>query len=162
LRRIYGNSKYGKASQQTADEPRRQKANSRFKFHSTLAAHPSLDSPRGARPRARTTSQRTGSAQSTQDLDEIRAWAEARGGKPAPVVATRTGKKDAAGVLRIDFPGYSGAGSLEEISWDESYQKFQENNLTFLYQDRTKDGRDSRFFKFVCEPKKSRAESSRN
>jgi hypothetical protein len=106
-------------------------------------------------------SQRTGSAQSTQDLEEIRAWAEARGGKPATVSATRTGKKDGAGVLRIDFPGYSGAGSLEEISWDEWYQKFQENNLTFLYQDRTKDGRESRFFKLVCEPKKSRSKSSR-
>jgi ferritin-like metal-binding protein YciE len=97
---------------------------------------------------------KNGAAQSTKDLEEIRAWAEERGGKPATVKSTR-GKRDGAGILRIDFPGYSGEGTLEEISWDEWYDKFQENNLTFLYQDRTKDGRQSRFFKLVCEPKSS-------
>jgi ferritin-like metal-binding protein YciE len=94
-----------------------------------------------------------GSAQSTQDLEEIREWAEARGGKPATVKSTRgRGKNAGAGILRIDFPGYSGGDSLEEISWDEWYEKFQKENLTFIYQDRTKDGRESRFFKLVCEP----------
>jgi ferritin-like metal-binding protein YciE len=107
-----------------------------------------------------------GSAQSTQDLEEIRAWAEERGGKPATVKSTR-GKSNGAGILRIDFPGYSGGDSLEEISWDEWYEKFQENNLTFLYQDRTKDGQQSRFFKLVCEPKggkksKSKAKSGKS
>ncbi|MHC1764339.1 MAG: hypothetical protein AB9869_08530 [Verrucomicrobiia bacterium] len=53
-------------------------------------------------------------------------------------------------MLRIDFPGYSGEDSLEPISWDEWYKKFEENNLTFLYQDKTKGGRESRFFKLVC------------
>jgi hypothetical protein len=104
-----------------------------------------------------------GSAQSTQNLEEIRAWAEERGGKPATVKSTSSAR-DGAGILRIDFPGYSGGDSLEEISWDEWYEKFQENNLTFLYQDRTKDGKESRFFKLVCEPKagrKSGAKSSK-
>ena len=97
-------------------------------------------------------STRAAAAESTQDLDTIRSWAEERGGKPSTVKSTR-GKRDGAGILRIDFPGYSGAGTLEEISWDEWYQKFQDNNLTFLYQDHTKDGKQSRFFKLVCEPK---------
>jgi ferritin-like metal-binding protein YciE len=104
---------------------------------------------------------RDGAAQSTKDLEEIRAWAEERGGKPATVKSTR-GKRDGAGILRIDFPGYSGAGSLEEISWDEWYQKFQENNLTFLYQDRTKDGQQSRFFKLVCAPKGGRRSTAKS
>lgn len=95
---------------------------------------------------------RAAAAESTQDLDTIRNWAKERGGKPSTVKSTR-GKRDGAGILRIDFPGYSGAGTLEEISWDEWYQKFQDNNLTFLYQDQTKDGKQSRFFKLVCEPK---------
>jgi hypothetical protein len=56
-------------------------------------------------------------------------------------------------MLRIDFPGYSGKESLEPISWDEWYQKFQQNNLKFLYQEKTKGGKQSRFFKLVCEPK---------
>jgi ferritin-like metal-binding protein YciE len=92
---------------------------------------------------------RRGSAQATQDIDEIRAWVEARGGKPAAVKSTAKG--DDVGILRIDFPGYSGEGSLEEISWEQWQEKFEENNLTFLYQDQTKDGKESRFFKLVCD-----------
>ena len=49
-----------------------------------------------------------GSSHTTTDHDEIRKWAEARGGKPATV--KRTESDGEAGVLRIDFPGYSGAG----------------------------------------------------
>jgi hypothetical protein len=88
-----------------------------------------------------------GSSHTTTDHDEIRKWAEARGGKPATV--KRTESDGEAGVLRIDFPGYSGAGSLEEISWDEFFQKFDEKNLAFLYQDTISSGEESRFFKLV-------------
>jgi ferritin-like metal-binding protein YciE len=89
-----------------------------------------------------------GEAQSTTDLEEIRRWVESRGGTPAHV--TRTGSKNDPGLLRIDFPGYSGEGTLEPISWDEWYKKFKDNNLSFLYQEKTKDGKESRFFKLVC------------
>jgi hypothetical protein len=106
----------------------------------------------GTRSRSSSSSsgRRGGSAESTQDLETIRQWAEARGGKPATVRSTARGKE--AGILRIDFPGYSGQDSLEEIPWDEWYEKFQENNLTFLYQDKTASGKQSRFFKLVCAP----------
>jgi hypothetical protein len=53
------------------------------------------------------------------------------------------------GILRIDFPGYSGAKSLEPISWDEFFERFEETNLAFLYQDKTGSGRPSRFNKLV-------------
>ena len=92
-----------------------------------------------------------GSSKTTTDLKTIQKWAEERDGKPSRVKSTAD--KDGGGVLRIDFPGYSGQDTLEEISWDEWYEKFQENNLTFLYQDKTKDGKESRFFKLVCDPK---------
>ena len=88
-----------------------------------------------------------GSSHTTTDHDEIRKWAEVRGGKPATV--KRTESDGEASVLRIDFPGYSGAGSLEEISWDEFFQKFDEKKLAFLYQDTTSSGEESRFFKLV-------------
>jgi hypothetical protein len=58
---------------------------------------------------------------------------------------------DSAGLLRIDFPGYSGEGSLEEISWEEWHAKFQESTLEFLYQERTRDGSESRFFKLISK-----------
>jgi hypothetical protein len=111
-----------------------------------------------SRSRSTTAGSRGGAAQSTKDLGEIRAWAEERGGSPATVKSTR-GQQNGAGILRIDFPGYSGEGTLEQISWEEWYDKFQENNLTFLYQDRTKNGQQSRFFKLVCEPNRSRSRS---
>jgi hypothetical protein len=73
------------------------------------------------------------SANSTTDHDFIRRWVEQRGGHPAHV--RRTAQGDDAGVLRIDFPGYSGGDTLEEIPWDEWFQKFDESNLAFLYDD---------------------------
>jgi hypothetical protein len=86
-------------------------------------------------------------AKITMDHERIRRWAERRGGRPATVA--RTAKRGQPGILRIDFPGYSGEGSLKPISWDEWFQKFGESRLAFLYQDKTKDGKPSRFFKLV-------------
>lgn len=85
---------------------------------------------------------------STRDHDTIRAWVEKRGGVPSVVKRTAK-KKDGGGILRIDFPGYSGEDSLQEIGWDEFFQKFDESKLEFLYQEKTADGKESRFNKFV-------------
>jgi hypothetical protein len=85
-------------------------------------------------------------SQTTTDHQKIREWAEARGGKPARVKDTGSG--DDPGILRIDFPGGSGEDSLEEISWDEWFEAFEDNNLAFLYQEE-KDGQESRFSKLV-------------
>ena len=86
-------------------------------------------------------------SKSTVNHQEIKRWVEARKGRPATV--KRTAKGEEAGILRIDFPGYSGEHSLEEISWEDFFQKFEEAGLKFLYQDKTADGKESRFFKFV-------------
>ena len=86
-------------------------------------------------------------SQTTTDHDEIRRWVDERGGHPARVKGTNKGKT--AGVLRIDYPGYSGKDSLEEITWDEFFDGFEKNELAFLYQEETKDGELSRFSKLV-------------
>jgi hypothetical protein len=83
----------------------------------------------------------------TTDHDEIRRWVEEHDGKPASVRGTENG--DEAGVLRIDFPGGAGSDELEPISWDEWFQKFEESNLAFLYQEEKASGEDSTFFKLV-------------
>jgi hypothetical protein len=83
----------------------------------------------------------------THDHDEIRKWAEERGGKPAHVKGT--GGSDDPGILRIDFPGYSGEGKLEPISWDEFFEKFDAQELALIYQDKTADGAKSNFNKIV-------------
>jgi hypothetical protein len=84
----------------------------------------------------------------TTDHDEIRRWCEERGGKPSEVTRT-AGKRGQTGIIRIDFPGYSGESSLNEISWDEFFEKFDQSKLAFLYQDTTADGQKSNFNKFV-------------
>ena len=87
------------------------------------------------------------SSQFTTNHDEIKRWAEARGAKPACVRGT--GNKGDIGMIRLDFPGYSGAESLEAISWDEWFEKFDENDLALLYQEETADGKKSNFNKLV-------------
>ena len=84
-------------------------------------------------------------AKTTTDHDEIREWAEQRGGKPASVRGTEE-RGEEAGVLRISFENDE---DLEEISWDEFFEKFDEEDLEFLYQERTADGGESRFFKLI-------------
>jgi hypothetical protein len=84
-------------------------------------------------------------AKTTTDHDTIRQWAEARQGRPATV--KRTGGKGEPGVLRFDFG--EPEESLEPISWEEFFEKFEESKLALLYQDKTKDGATSRFFKLV-------------
>ncbi|WP_437691563.1 lipocalin/fatty-acid binding family protein [Sorangium sp. So ce176] len=90
------------------------------------------------------------SSKTTIDHDEIRQWAESRGGRPATVKSTE--KDGEPGILRIDFPGYSGEGSLEEISWDDFFAKFEESNLALVYQEKTADGQPSNFSKLVSRP----------
>lgn len=86
-------------------------------------------------------------SRTTTNHDEIRRWVEERGGHPARVKDTERG--DSPGVLRIDYPGYSGGETLEAISWDEFFTGFDDNNLVFLYQEKTKDGSKSRFSKLI-------------
>lgn len=87
-----------------------------------------------------------GESKTTTDHDTIRKWIEGRNGEPAHIVGT--GGKDDAGLLRINFPGYD-EENLEKISWDEFFEKFDEKNLAFLYQDELSSGKTSRFFKFI-------------
>jgi len=86
-------------------------------------------------------------AKVTIDHNEIRQWVEARGGHPAKV--RETDKQGGSGVLRIDYPGYSGEERLEAVGWDEFFEGFEENNLAFLYQEETKAGDESRFSKLI-------------
>ena len=83
----------------------------------------------------------------TTNHNEIRRWVEERGGHPARVKGTEKGKT--AGVLRIDYSGFSGEDRLEEITWEEFFDGFEENELAFIYQDKTSDGEISRFSKLV-------------
>jgi hypothetical protein len=86
-------------------------------------------------------------SKTTTDHDAIRRWAEERGGAPASVRGTED--DDQAGVLRIDSPGGAGEDSLEHISWEEWFDRFEEKQLGFLYQEEKGSGEGSTFFKLV-------------
>lgn len=89
----------------------------------------------------------THTSQITTDHKKIREWAEERHGRPAAV--KRTSKGDDPGIIRIDFPGYSGEGSLEEISWEDFFEKFEDAQLALVYQEETASGKRSNFNKLV-------------
>jgi len=74
-------------------------------------------------------------ANATIDHDEIRKWAESKGGKPAAV--DRTHKGGDVGIVRIMFPDnpQSEHGSLVEISWEEFFEQFEEAKLALLYEE---------------------------
>ena len=80
-------------------------------------------------------------AQTTTDHATIRKWAEARDGRPARVKGTGDAKD--AGLLRLDFGRPE--ESLEAISWEEFFEKFEESELALLYEDEP----DNRFSKLV-------------
>ncbi len=87
-------------------------------------------------------------SKSTTDHQEIKRWVEKRDGVPATVKGTPAGAED-VGILRIHFPNYSSEEKLETISWEQFFEKFDEEKLQFLYQEKTADGGLSRFFKFT-------------
>ena len=88
-------------------------------------------------------------AKITTDHDTIRKWAEARGGKPAVVRSTHG--KGGTGIIRLEFPRAPNANddALEEISWEEFFEKFDESDLALLYQEETAGGERSNFNKLV-------------
>lgn len=67
----------------------------------------------------------------TIDHEEIREWVEAHGGQPAVVEGTYDGF--GSGILRIDWGIQDEA--LDEVSWEDFFRVFDDNDLAFLYQE---------------------------
>jgi hypothetical protein len=84
-------------------------------------------------------------AKTTTAPDEIRRWIEERGGRPVKVKGTAD--QEGEGILRVDFGEPD--EKLEPIPWEQFFRTFEDRQLAFLHQDRTADGKLSRFFKFV-------------
>src|SRR5919206_4778461 len=96
-------------------------------------------------------------SQTTTDPDVIRRWADARGGRPV-LVHGKAGADD-FGPIRIMFSDvpHADGETLEEISWDEWFEAFDENGLALVYQEETADGEQSRFNKLVSRQRATRA-----
>lgn len=87
-------------------------------------------------------------SRTTTDFNTIKNWAESRSGIPA--VIKDTDRNGADGVLRIHFPHNSPEPeSFDEISWNDFKNKFEDNHLAMVYQERREDGSNSTFYKFI-------------
>lgn len=100
-------------------------------------------------------------SKTTRDHDEIRRWAEARDAVPCEVEGTERG--DEPGILRFEFPKARNRNDdkLREISWDEFFSKFDENNLELVYQEKTAEGQMSNFNKLIHPESEKRSSSSK-
>jgi len=99
----------------------------------------------------------------TKDPEEIRRWAEARGAVPAEVASTES--KGEPGILRFKFPKAPrrNDAALKDITWEDFFRKFEENNLEMVYQEKTAAGRTSNFNKLIHpESQKRRSSGSRS
>lgn len=83
----------------------------------------------------------------TQDHTEIQHWIEERDGKPGLV----RGSDEASTVpsLAVDFPDHSQEMTVESISWEEFFTRFDAEGLVFVYKDETTGGEKSNFYKVV-------------
>jgi hypothetical protein len=74
-------------------------------------------------------------SKTTTSHDEIVAWANRHGGKPACV--SGTGGKHDPGMLRLMFPdsGYANDDKLHEMEWDEWLRAFDANELALVYEE---------------------------
>jgi hypothetical protein len=88
------------------------------------------------------------SAHATTVHEEIRRWAEKHDGRPAKVETGVPG-----GILRLDFGEKD--PNLEEISWDEFFRIFDDNDLALLIpaEPSASEGHERRFNTFVQRPK---------
>ena len=82
---------------------------------------------------------KTAEAKATKDHDEIRRWAEERGGKPSAAADTRSPIDP--GILQLEFDPTDRKPDV--LTWGEFFETFDDAELTFLYQDETEDGNKS-------------------
>jgi hypothetical protein len=88
--------------------------------------------------------ERAGRSLVTTDHEVIRQWAKARKAVPATIAGSE--HDGHLGVLRFDFPGYSG-DRLTPVEWEEWLATFDKRRLNFIYQQRQSNGKRSNFFR---------------
>lgn len=94
----------------------------------------------------------------TTDHEEIKTWVEERDGKPGVMRTTEHSEQPPA--LVIDFPGHTGEESVEEITWEEFFGRFESEGLAFVYKDDTAGGERSTFSKIVTREKAQELEGA--
>jgi hypothetical protein len=83
----------------------------------------------------------------TTDHKQIKQWVEDHDGRPAMVIGP--GTQMGGGAVNIFFPDHGKNDQLEEITWNEFFDRFEENDLEFLYKDEATSDGESRYFKII-------------
>ena len=91
--------------------------------------------------------QRPWTTKTTTDHDTVREWVEARDAVPAH--ATTTGDEGDLDIVGIDFTELESDANLEDVSWDDFFEKFESAGLAFRYRDEEQHGERSYFHRFV-------------
>jgi hypothetical protein len=84
----------------------------------------------------------------TSDPQVIRRWATARGGQPA-IMPSQEKNATTAAVPHIVFPADAYPDAYTTISWQELFDRMQQEALVFVYQEKTANGSLSHFGRFV-------------
>ncbi len=127
----------GRAGRATREAPRRDRASAgaagRAATRSAAAKTASNTGPKAAKGAVK--APRSSGTKVTTDHEEIRRWAEAKGGTPAAVERTHEGGD--VGIIRIMFPDNprSEHEALTEISWEEFFRQFEESRLALLHEE---------------------------
>lgn len=74
------------------------------------------------------------SFRTTTDHQEIRRWAEEHGGSPAQMKGSSGGEdENAPGSLRLHFPHSPTNESLEDLTWEQFFDKFDRGGFELEY-----------------------------
>jgi hypothetical protein len=82
----------------------------------------------------------------TTDHDFIRDWTAGHSGMPA--MYRRIGQIG-QGDLVINFPGDGSDEPLVDISWADFFQRFEDQNLAFVYQESDTGAENERFYGLI-------------
>jgi len=89
-----------------------------------------------------------GETKTTRDHEEIRRWAEDRGGRPARLHHA-FGAKPESCHLQIDFLQEKYNDDVEPIAWEAFFELFDREQMVLVYQTETEGGKKSCFARIV-------------
>jgi len=129
---------------------RKQNSSAKSRKHSSSSAKHS-----------KSTSGRHTASKTTTDHNEIREWAEERGGVPASLQGADS--PDEIMALRLEFPDAPNSSdeNLEEITWEEFFDRFEDQGLALVYEETSESGEGSNSHKLVKRGNAKSAASGR-
>ena len=77
------------------------------------------------------------------DYDEIRGWIEEHNGMPVTLKEASENGEESTDMLHVAFGTLS--SDMEEMGWDEFFERFENENLALEYDDEAEEGETPSF-----------------